>query len=150
MIDGLPFADLVAREALSLDLDALTTFARWMPAFHQPRRFDTLFFVAAAPAGEWPPHPQPGECTSAMWASAADLLAQIERGEAGAIFPTKRNLERVARFASHGEAIADAARYPLDTIVPWVEEVGGAPHVCIPANRGYPITSEPLATAFRA
>ena len=37
------------------------------------------------------------------------LLAEIEAGRAHAIFPTRRNLERLARFASIDEARADAA-----------------------------------------
>ena len=150
LLDGEPFADLFQREGLQIQLDALTPFARWMPAFRQPRKFDTLFYVAAAPPGDWAPLPQPGECTAAEWASAADLLARFDAGRAAAIFPTKRNLERLARFAAHSDAVADAGRFPLDTIIPWVEERDGEKHVCIPENRGYPRTSEPLATAFRA
>jgi 8-oxo-dGTP pyrophosphatase MutT (NUDIX family) len=150
LVGGADFAELLAEHGLALDLDALTPFARWMPAFKQPRRFDTLFFVAAALPGSWPPRPQPGECQSAEWASAAVLLERIEAGSAHAIFPTKRNLERLARFASIDQARADAALYALDTIIPWVEERDGEAHVCLPADRGYPFTSEPLATAFRA
>ena len=147
---GQPFAALVERDGLRPDLAALTPFARWMPAFKQPRQFDTLFYLAAAPAGEWPPHPQDGECVGAEWIAAAELLDRIERGEAGAIFPTKRNLERIARFPDLTAAVADARAHSLDTIVPWVEERDGEPFVCIPEGRGYPVTSEPLATAFRA
>jgi hypothetical protein len=33
-------------------------------------------------------------------------------------------------------------------ITPWVAEVDGVPHVCIPEGIGYPVTSEPLATAL--
>ena len=81
---------------------------------------------------------------------AAALLDRIAAGSDHAIFPTKRNLERVARFASIDEARADARHYALDTIVPWIEQRDGEDHVCLPADRGYPVTSEPLATAFRA
>lgn len=150
LLGGESFASLIERERLAPDLDALTAFARWMPAFKQPRKFDTLFLLAKAPPGDWTPRPQPGECDAAEWASAAMLLDRIARGEDSAIFPTKRNLERLARYADHGEARADAGRYPLDTIVPWVEPRGGEDHVVIPDNRGYPVTSEPLRTAFRA
>ena len=150
LVGGADFAELLAEHRLALDLDALTPFARWMPAFKQPRRFDTMFFVAAALPGSWPPRPQPGECQSAEWASAAALLERIDAGSDHAIFPTKRNLERLARFASIDEARADAALYSLDTIIPWVEQRDGEPHVCLPDDRGYPVTSEPLATAFRA
>ena len=150
LVGGADFAILLAAHGLTLDLDALTPFARWMPAFKQTRRFDTMFFLAPALPGAWPPRPQPGECQSAEWASATALLARIDSGSDHAIFPTKRNLERIARFATIDEARADAARHSLDTIMPWVEERDGQPHVCLPADRGYPVTSEPLATAFRA
>lgn len=150
LIDGADFAELLERYDLTLDLDAVTPFARWMPAFKQSRRFDTIFYLAASPPGEWHPRPQPGECQSAEWADAKTLLQRIAAGSDHAIFPTKRNLERLARLATLDDARIDAAMYSLDTIVPWVDERDGAPHVCIPPDRGYPVTSEPLATAFRA
>jgi len=46
--------------------------------------------------------------------------------------------------------MADARAHSLDTIVPWIDEIEGEPHVRIPEDRGYPVTSEPLRTAFRA
>ena len=148
--EGAEFAELLGRNDLRLDLDALTPFARWMPAFKQPRKFDTLFFLVSAPTGDWRPHPQEGECVAAEWASPAELLERIGQGEASAIFPTKRNLERLAQHQSIGAAVADARAHSLDTIIPWVEEIQGVRHVRIPDGRGYPIISEPLATAFRA
>lgn len=147
---GSDFADLLVQYRLDLDMAALTPFARWMPAFKQPRKFDTLFFIAPAPAGEWRPVPQEGECVSAEWASPAELLERIASGRAAAIFPTKRNLERLAQHQTIAEAVSDAEAHSLDTIVPWVEEIGGEPHVRIPEGRGYPVISESLATAFRA
>ena len=147
---GNDFGQLLDAHRLTLNLDALTPFARWMPAFKQPRKFDTLFFLARAPHGEWLPKPQEGECVASEWASPAELLARIDRGTAGAIFPTKRNLERLAQHGNFEGALADARAHSLETIIPWVEEIGGEPHVRIPEGRGYPVISEPLATAFRA
>jgi 8-oxo-dGTP pyrophosphatase MutT (NUDIX family) len=147
---GADFAAILNQHGLGLDLDALTPFARWMPAFKQPRKFDTLFYVAAAPAGEWAPRPQEGECIAAEWASPASLLDRIATGEASAIFPTKRNLERLAQHAGLDAILADARAHSLETIIPWVEEIAGVRHVRIPEGRGYPVVSEPLATAFRA
>ena len=148
--EGADFAQLLDKHGLALDLDALTPFARWMPAFKQPRKFDTLFYLVRAPRGDWHPHPQPGECEAAEWANAGTLIGRIERGEASAIFPTKRNLERLAQHRDLEAALADARAHSLDTIIPWVEDIGGEPHVRIPEDRGYPILSEPLTTAFRA
>ena len=148
--EGADFAGLLEQNGLQIDLDALTPFARWMPAFKQPRKFDTLFFLVPAPPGEWRPLPQEGECVSAEWTPPAALIDRIAKGEASAIFPTKRNLERLAQHYSISEALHDARGHPIETIIPWVEEIGGEPHVRIPEGLGYPVISEPLATAFRA
>lgn len=147
---GADFADLLVAHELQLELDALTPFARWMPAFKQPRKFDTLFYLVRAPAGAWVPRPQEGECAAAEWASPAALIQRIEQGEASAIFPTKRNLERLAQHQSLEQAVLDACSHSLETIIPWVEEINGKAHVRIPEGRGYPVIAEPLATAFRA
>lgn len=147
--DGSSFAELLEAVELSLRLDILTPFARWKPAFHQARIFDTLFFVAEAPAGDWQPRPQAGECETVEWLSAAEVLGRVERGEASAIFPTLRNLERLAQFESIAAARADAAAYPIETITPWIAEHDGEPHLFIPEGLGYPVTREPLASVRR-
>ena len=148
--EGADFRELLAANGLTLDLDALTPFARWMPAFKHARKFDTLFFLTQAPSGDWPPNPQLGECVAAEWASPAELVDRVARSDASAIFPTKRNLERLAGHGNLAEALADARAHSLETIIPWVEEIDGEPHVRIPEGRGYPVTNEPLSTAFRA
>jgi len=147
--DEEPFASLLAAHGLAIDDAALAPFARWCPNFRETRRFDTLFFLAEAPADSAEPEISAHEAVRAFWASAEDILAEVEAGRAHVIFPTRRNLERLARFGSIAEARADAAAHPVVCITPWVEERGGAPHVCIPEGIGYPVTSEPLETARR-
>lgn len=149
LADEEPFASLLAAHGRAIDEEALVAFARWCPNFRETRRFDTLFFLAEAPADAPEPRISEHEAVRAFWASAKEVLAEIEAGLAHAIFPTRRNLERLARFASFAEARADAERHPVAKIVPWVEEREGAPHVCIPEGIGYPVTSEPLETARR-
>ncbi|MEA3041561.1 MAG: hypothetical protein QOC65_1050 [Sphingomonadales bacterium] len=146
---GAPFAALIEDAGLRLDLDALTPFARWCPNFRETRRFDTLFFLAEAPPDLPSASADEAESIRAFWASAADVLSEVDAERAHVIFPTRRNLERLARFASIEEARADAAAHPVRRITPWVEERGGRPHVCIPADAGYPVTAEPLETARR-
>ena len=146
---GTPFVGLLSAAGLSLDLDALTPFARWCPNFREARRFDALFYLAEAPPGGHAASADLAEAVRTFWASAADVLAEIEAGRAHAIFPTRRNLERLARFASLDEARADAARHPVERITPWVEEREGGRHVCIPEGMGYPVTSEPYESARR-
>jgi 8-oxo-dGTP pyrophosphatase MutT (NUDIX family) len=143
------FAALLARMNLELDTNALTPFARWVPKFHAVRRFDTLFFVAAAPAGEWEPNFITGECSGAYWLSAAEALDREARGEARLIFPTRRNLERLAQYASFAEIRADALAHPIEPVTPWVEERDGEKFITIPAHLGYPVTEERLDGLWR-
>jgi 8-oxo-dGTP pyrophosphatase MutT (NUDIX family) len=118
IVEEEPFASLLAAHGLTIDGDALTPFARWCPNFPETRRFDTLFFLAEAPAGAPEPTVSEHEAVRAFWASAAEILAEIDAGRAHAIFPTRRNLERLARFNSITEARADAARHPARKITP--------------------------------
>lgn len=146
---GGQLAEIIAAAGLALDADALVPFARWKPAFHHTRRFDTIFYLAKAPPGDWAPHPQPGECDSAEWVGAGEMLARVAAGTAKAIFPTIRNLERLALYASFAEAKADALAHPIETVVPWIEEVDGERWICIPDHLGYPVARERLTSATR-
>lgn len=142
LLAGEPADTLLPPDAFVLD--ALVPFARWLPLGLSHRIFDTRFYLAAAPDGAKASADQ-GENVRAFWARPADVLA----GEARIIFPTRRNLERLARHHSVAGAMADAAARPLRTITPWVEDRGGAAHLCIPADLGYPVTAEPMAQAQR-
>ncbi|MGE0178395.1 MAG: NUDIX domain-containing protein [Sphingomonas sp.] len=147
--EAMPLEGLLAGNGLTLGLEKLTPFARWRPNFRETRRFDTLFFIAGAEGDLPEPTVAEAEAVRAFWAPAVDILGEIDTGRAHAIFPTRRNLERLARFGSVAEAHADAARHPVQLITPWIEERGGDRFVCIPEGIGYPVTAEPLETARR-
>lgn len=150
MAAGESFAALIEATGLELELDALTPFARWCPNFREARRFDTLFYLGEAPPGGGTLHcADETESVHTFWASAATVLAEIEAGRAKAIFPTRRNLERLAGFASLEEARADARRHRVGKITPWVEEREGRRFVCIPEGIGYPVTAELYESARR-
>jgi 8-oxo-dGTP pyrophosphatase MutT (NUDIX family) len=143
------FEQLVGSQALRLHLAALTPFARWVPKFHATRRFDTLFFIARAPAGNWQPNVVEGECRGAFWITAADVLERDRRGEARLIFPTRRNLERLALHDNFDALRADALAHPIEPISPWVDEVDGENFIMIPEGMGYPVTREKLEGLWR-
>jgi 8-oxo-dGTP pyrophosphatase MutT (NUDIX family) len=140
---------LLDRHALTLELDALTYFARWLPAHAHMRIFDTRFYLARWPDGAAEPQVDATENVRLLWASAREVLADCDAGRATVIFPTRRNLERLAQYASFADAIASAHAYPPRTITPWAEEREGAPHLCIPDDLDYPVTSEKLTGAIR-
>jgi 8-oxo-dGTP pyrophosphatase MutT (NUDIX family) len=146
---GREFADVAEGAGLEIDTAALTPFARWVPKFHAVRRFDTLFFVAEAPPGEWQPQVIEGECAGAFWLSATEALGREKRGEVRLIFPTRRTLERLAQHASFEAIRADALTHPIEPISPWVEDKGGEKFITIPSHLGFPVTQERLDGLWR-
>lgn len=133
----------------TLDLGALVPFARWLPAHANMRIFDTLFYIAALPPGSPEPVVDATENVTARWTTAADVLAAADAGTAHIIFPTRRNLERLARYADFADAVVDAAAHPVRAITPFAEEREGGLHLCIPDDVGYPVTSELMTGALR-
>lgn len=144
-----PLSELLGHARLALDVAALTPLARWLPNFHVTRRFDTLFFIARAPPGEWQPRVIEGECSGAFWLTAADALERERVGGARLIFPTRRNLERLAQHTSFDAIKADAEAHPIEPVTPWVEEHDGQRFITIPDHLGYPVTREPLDGLWR-
>lgn len=146
---GAPMGALLEAAGAVLAPEALVPFARWLPAGVRHRVFDTRFYLARAPA-DAEPVVDGNENVRVFWASARAVLDAADAGEAAVIFPTRRNLERLARFASFADAVADAEAHPPRVVTPWIERRGGVEHLCIPDDLGYPVTSEPLAQAMRA
>jgi 8-oxo-dGTP pyrophosphatase MutT (NUDIX family) len=149
LLADVPFGDLLHRHRLAVDVAKLTLFARWVPKFHATRRFDTLFFLARAPGPDWRPRIVPGECSAALWITAANALERDRNGDARLIFPTRRNLERLALHDGFETIKADAEAYPVEPISPWVEEVDGENFITIPEGIGYPVTRERLDGLWR-
>lgn len=147
---GEGFAALLADFSIGFDLDALIPFARWRPdSLKHARIYDTRFYLARLPEGSPDPVADATETIRLFWSGAGAVLDSADRGEAHIIFPTRRNLERLAQFPDFASARDHARRHPVETITPWIEEREGGRHLCIPAHLGYPVTSEPIATALR-
>ena len=147
---GMPVSEVLA--GLALDLDALVPFARWLPPGDVSHKvFDTRFYLARLPEGAGDAATVDGnENVRLFWATARNVLDMADRGEARIIYPTRRNLERLAQFGSFSEAVADARAHRIEPITPQVEMRDGEERLCIPEGLGYPVTSQPLKAAFRA
>jgi 8-oxo-dGTP pyrophosphatase MutT (NUDIX family) len=145
---------LLERYGLAIDFDALTPFARWCPGRVErlgiSRTFDTRFYVARAPDGAHLATVDTTENAYLRWASAAEMIADCEAGREVAIFPTRRNLERLALGGSHEAVVAHARAFPVEMVTPWMEIREGEMHLCIPDHLGYPVTSQARATLRRS
>lgn len=142
--------DLLRAHGLALALDQLVPFARWHPARGEKmsRIYDARFYLARAPEAQ-EASADSSENVALFWSSATDMLARFKAGRHHIIFPTRRNLERLAQFDRFDE-IADHARaIPVEKVRPWIEERDGERFLCIPSHLGYPVIAEPLAGVDR-
>ena len=100
-----------------------------------PKRFDTHFFLALAPPGQALAH-DGREAVDSVWISPREALA--EHGKRfKLLFPTERNLWKLAAHADAASALAAARASPVVTVLPEPVEVDGGPGLRIPAEAGY-------------
>ena len=140
---GEPLSLILERFSLRIDPHQIHPFARWRPDHELSRRFDTRFYIARAPEiGE--AIADGTESSHCVWGSAESHLA------AGAmIFPTIRNLERIAQAQDFDSAVALARRYPIEVVTPWFEQSDGDRWLCIPDWLGYPVTRQLMTEVDR-
>lgn len=138
------FYELMETHGLVLACDALVHFGHWITPEMMPKRFDTHFYVAAAPEGQTAL--QDGrETTLAVWLGPQRALEAEAAGERVIIFPTRMNLGRLALVSGVAEAMAKFAAEPVVTVLPYLEP--DAEHgtvLVIPEVEGYGQTREPV------
>jgi glyoxylase-like metal-dependent hydrolase (beta-lactamase superfamily II)/8-oxo-dGTP pyrophosphatase MutT (NUDIX family) len=111
-------ADLLREQRLTLATDALAYLSRWITQAGRPRRFDTRFFVARAPARQQSEH-DGTELLHHAWLTPRDALARNARGEVNLLFPTIKTLQTLARFHTVDEVLAYArADRPMPAMTP--------------------------------
>ncbi len=145
--DGaLRFLDLCRDERLQLAVADIHYFAHWITPRGAPRRFDTRFFVAAAPPGQIAAH-DAGETIADVWISPHRALERHRAGEIEIIFPTIRNLQAIGRFATSAELLEAAARASsaVPTIEPRVVPDGNGMRIVLPGDPAYerPAVADP-------
>lgn len=144
------WAEILDATGHVLDAGALLPFSHWIPplAHGVAKRFDTLFYLARLPAGE-EMTPDGREAVTAHWSTAAAALARADAGEIGIIFPTRRNLERLAQYASVDALWTATAARELRLIMPAIVQRDGAAWLTIPDDADYPVTAEKIESAMR-
>jgi len=131
------FLDVVAEERLVLDLDALCYFAHWVTPVGPSRRYDTRFFVAAAPRDQIPVHDDK-ELVANVWVAPHEALARHERGEMQLILPTIKNLQAISRFSTAAELLGAArAETRVPRIEPRIVADGDGVRILLPGDPGF-------------
>ena len=142
---------LAREENLELACDQLVHFAHWITPVIVPKRFDTHFFLVAAPPDQVALHAG-GESVDSPWTTPAAALGDADAGRCTIVFPTRLNLMKLARSHAVGEALEAARAAPIVTVMPRIEQTDAGEVLRIPAEAGYDVIEAPLATmvlAFR-
>ncbi len=116
--------------------DELIAFARWITPAQVKTRFDTWFYLATAPDGV-EPTVDGGEVVDAGWYAPAAALGAAEAGELFLVFPTIKQLQQLASFASAEELIEHARRQEVRAVQPRVLLSGESARIVLPGEPGY-------------
>jgi len=94
--------NLLISERLYCDLARLHYFFHRITPEHYTVRFDTRFYLAALPPGQYPLHASE-EVAESLWIAPAAALARADAGDYRMLPPTLAVLRRLSNFGSWGE-----------------------------------------------
>ena len=115
----LSLTDLCQRFKLHLAADRLHHFSHWLTPPGVPKRYDTHFFVAEAPALQVASHDD-SETTARLWITPADALAQVR--DLQLVLPTLKTLKTLQQLGSI-DAVMTYAR-GLRDVPCWMPRLG--------------------------
>ncbi len=118
------------------DPDALVRFSRWITPEEVTIRFDTHFFLVAAPDGA-EARIDGSECVDLGWFTPRGAIEAHERDEIMLVFPTIKTLEQLEAFGSADEILEWAKGRKVEPIEPRVIQEGENARIVLPGEPGY-------------
>lgn len=98
------FAEICSDEGLSLQVDHLIYFSRWLTPEGMSKRFDTCFFLCPMPEHQTPLH-DGHEAVHGIWITPEKALAKGSSGDIKLVPATIKTLESIAGYRSVAELI---------------------------------------------
>ncbi|HLI88112.1 MAG TPA: hypothetical protein VKV37_05440 [Ktedonobacteraceae bacterium] len=123
--------EIARAEQLVLATNLLVYFAHWITPEAAPKRFDTHFFLARAPAEQEAIYDRL-ETSAGIWIRPADALERFKRGSFPIAFPTFHQLRELAAFASTEAALETTALRPVHARMPIITREQGRTSVHLP------------------
>lgn len=141
------FAELLRAEGLTLTLDELRPFGRWVTPEAEQRRFDARFYMTRLPSGQLGRH-DARETTSSVWAAPRRVLDGFFSGDLFLVPPTLRCLELLADCEDVDAALALADRQSLLPICPrFVPD--DPPRLVLPGDPDHQLSAPRIAGTTR-
>jgi len=136
--------DLVRAEDLELAFDLLVPFAHWITPEFMPKRFDTHFFLVAAPPDHLAAH-DGFESVDSLWTTIPSAVELEKTGQRTIIFPTLENMKKLGRSHRVIDALENARRDTIVTVLPrFSKDPDGTLMMVIPEEAGYDTVRAPL------
>ena len=124
-------------EGLRLAVDTMWYFGHWITPEGAPRRYDTRFFLAAAPSAQTPVHDD-HEVIANLWIRPDDALARHAAGELAMLPPTVASLRALSPSTTSAAALAAAAEaLEVQTVQPRVIAADGGWRIVMPGDVEY-------------
>ena len=130
------FLSVLSDNGMVLALDALVPYAHWITPEGMPKRFDTWFFLAAAPPAQAGAH-DGKESTDSIWVSPREALEGGQSGRFKLPFPTTRNLIKLGKQTSVQAALEEARGKSVIAVMPVMTRLNGGRQLRIPRDAGY-------------
>jgi 8-oxo-dGTP pyrophosphatase MutT (NUDIX family) len=130
------FLQVIADNGMVLALDELVPYAHWITPEGMPKRFDTWFFLAAAPPDQLGAH-DGKESTDSIWLSPREALEGGESGRFKLPFPTTRNLIKLGKQGDVKAALEDSKGKDVVAVMPVMTRLNGGRQLRIPKEAGY-------------
>jgi 8-oxo-dGTP pyrophosphatase MutT (NUDIX family) len=144
--EGKTFDAVLAGMKLRLQTSSLAPWSRWITPMSPSvmnKRFDTRFFVAAAPAGQVATHDN-FEATESVWLTPRAALEQQRDGLIEMAPPQIMTLAHLSRFANVQAAMADARSRMPPVIQPHPMDVDGTRVICYPGDDEHPVKARAM------
>lgn len=145
LISGeISFGEFAETEGLIFAPDDLHHFAHWITPKESPKRFDTHFYIVAAPDSQ---HAEKdgGEAVSLAWVTPTAVLKKQELGEVRLMLPTEMNLRLLADVPNLYQALKMAKERPILPVTPEPFSREGKNWFRIPSAAGYGVSEIPCA-----
>ena len=131
------FGAILAAENLVIASETMVYFANWITPERSPKRFDTHFFLAAAPSDQVALH-DGHEAVDSVWIAPAPALERARTGIYQLRFPTQMNLQKLGRHPLSAAAMDAARASRVVTVMSKQEKTGDGRRVLrIPLDAGY-------------
>ncbi len=137
------FAEHLSREKMHLAVDQMIHFGHWITPTWAPKRFDTHFFLTAAPAEQREALDR-RESSEGIWIKPAEALRQADAGSRTLVAVTRFTLELLDTWPNAGTALDAARQRKIVTVLPHMVETPAGKMLKIPPEAGY-VRSEMLA-----